>query len=331
MNSRNPSIDLAKLIASWMIVAIHTGLFSDINETLYFAVIHVLCRIAVPFFAICSGYFLGKKCIFERNPESAEANGKVFWKQWKKLVLIYAFWTVVYLFVSIPNWIKSGWFSAWAFVDYVVAAFTKGPYYHLWYLLGMIYVLPMCYIVICWIHRKYWTGMTILLWICEIFGYAYGYVFSVAPEWIMDVLSRFDVFIRLLSLLLTGMMISQKEINRGIWCLTGFMISFVLLFGEAFALKSVGQEAVSYIFFTLPTAYFLFNCIHKLKMKLPVKNTSRMAEISMVIYCIHPILVNLSKSVVPNSIIHFLLCTAGSTLLGWMFLLCKYKTVMKEG
>lgn len=36
----------------------------------------------------------------------------------------------IYLFISIPEWIETGWFSAWAFVDWGIALLIKGSYYH---------------------------------------------------------------------------------------------------------------------------------------------------------------------------------------------------------
>ena len=57
---RNYTVDLFKFFASLLIIGIHTSPFSDVNENVYFFVVHVFCRLAVPFFAVCSGFFLAK-------------------------------------------------------------------------------------------------------------------------------------------------------------------------------------------------------------------------------------------------------------------------------
>ena len=55
---RNTTIDLAKFIASLLIIGIHANIGSDINDTLRFLVVDILCRLAVPFYAVSTGYFL---------------------------------------------------------------------------------------------------------------------------------------------------------------------------------------------------------------------------------------------------------------------------------
>ena len=58
ITQRNAAIDLAKYIASIFIIGIHTGFFSDINQTLAFVFQNIIFRTAVPFFAVCTGFFL---------------------------------------------------------------------------------------------------------------------------------------------------------------------------------------------------------------------------------------------------------------------------------
>lgn len=61
MARRNLTVDFAKYIASLSIIAIHTGLFADVHPELYFVVVQTISRMAVPFFAVCTGYFLASK------------------------------------------------------------------------------------------------------------------------------------------------------------------------------------------------------------------------------------------------------------------------------
>ena len=88
MNLRNNTIDFAKFIAAFLVVAIHTSLFSDVNQTLYFVFNELVCRLAVPFFAICTGYYL---CLSVNNGQFNKV-----WKQEWKLIKIYALWTFLY-------------------------------------------------------------------------------------------------------------------------------------------------------------------------------------------------------------------------------------------
>lgn len=69
MNKRktNVALDSAKFVAAIMVVAIHTNAFKDINIKFYNFCSYCIFTFAVPFFFICSGYFLGKKIGRSKN------------------------------------------------------------------------------------------------------------------------------------------------------------------------------------------------------------------------------------------------------------------------
>lgn len=55
------SLDLSRWIAAFLVICIHTvplSSFSRLGNALF---VQVVCRLAVPFFFVCSGYFLRKK------------------------------------------------------------------------------------------------------------------------------------------------------------------------------------------------------------------------------------------------------------------------------
>lgn len=73
----------------------------------------------------------------------------------------------------------------------------------------------------------------------------------------------------------------------------GLIISFILLSVEAFVLKSFGQDSVSFIFFTLPTAFFAFSTVIQLKFAQEMKIGRLLGTVSLFIYCFHPMVVGL--------------------------------------
>ncbi len=309
MNGRNTSIDLAKFVASLMIVAIHTGLFSDVNETLSFAVVHILCRLAVPFFAIGTGYFL---C---RPAQNLKA---VFWRQWKKLVILYGVWTVLYLFHSIPIWIEIGWFSPFAFVDYAVGTVTKGSHYHFWYLWGMIYTLPVFYLLLKTVPGKILPVLAAGFWVLKAATYCYGGFLPASG--LLDLLQKADGFLCLLPLLLTGAVIAgQKGRNNAFYAL-GFAVFGLCLTIEAFLLRNAGQSAFSYILFTLPTGYFLVRLILGTNICVPATVGRTLGQVSMFVYCVHPMIVELTEDVFHSSMVHFGFTAVMSTALGFAYL-----------
>ena len=312
MRTRNNTIDLFKFISSILIIGIHTNLFVDINDTLNFAVVDIICRLAVPFFAVCSGYFLSKS--LSKNEYGAKPIKKQEWK----MIKLYALWTLLYLLYSIPTWIKTGWMLFGAFKDYALATVTQGCHYHLWYLISLIYALPLFYLCVRFIkNRKLLLVIMILLYIIKALSYGYSQWLPVFMQSAFRMGNRFsalfDTVFLLLPLLLLGFFITQKKISLK-FSLVGFIVSFSLLTVEAFTLKSFGQESVSFIFMTFPTAYFLFSLISQLDWKLNGKICSMLGASSLIIYCFHPMIRELLEGVVTNSILMFIIVATVSVL-----------------
>lgn len=314
-NNRNYTIDLFKFISSILIIGIHTNLFVDINDTLNFAVVDIICRLAVPFFAVCSGYFLSKS--LAKNEYGAKPIKKQEWK----LIKLYALWTVLYLAYSIPTWIKTGWMSFGAFKDYAFATVIQGSHYHLWYLISLIYALPLFYLCVRFIkNRKLLLVIMILLYIIKALSYGYSQWLPVFMQSVFRMGNRFsalfDAVFLLLPLLLLGFFITQKKISLRI-SLIGFIVSFSLLTVETFALKAFAQESVSFIFMTFPTAYFLFSLISQINWNLNDKICTLLGSASLIIYCFHPMIVELFIDIVPSSILLFIITSTISVIVSF--------------
>ena len=323
MNDRNYTIDLFKFISSILIIGIHTNLFVDNNDTLNFAAVDVICRLAVPFFAVCSGYFLSKS--LAKNEYGAKPIKKQEWK----LIKLYALWTVLYLAYSIPTWIKTDWMSFGTFKDYALATVTQGCHYHLWYLISLIYALPLFYLCVRFIkNRKLLFVIMIVLYIIKALSYGYSQYLPVFMQSAFRMGNKFstlfDAVFLLLPILLLGFFITQKKISLK-FSLIGFIVSFSLLTVEAFALKAFGQESVSFIFMTFPTAYFLFSLISQINWNLNGKLCTLLGSASLIIYCFHPMIVELFIDIVPSSILLFIITAIASVVVSLVFVIVKAK------
>ena len=318
-NNRNYTVDLFKFISSILIIGIHTNLFVDINDTLNFAFVDIICRLAVPFFAVCSGYFLSKS--LAKN----EFRAKPIKKQEWKMIKLYALWTLLYLLYSIPTWIKTGWMSFGAFKDYALATVTQGCHYHLWYLISLIYALPLFYLCVRFIKsRKLLFVFMVAFYVIKALSYGYIQWLPTFMQTIFGIGGKFsalfDAVFLLLPLLLLGFFISQKKIPLKL-SLIGFIVSFSLLTVEAFTLKEFGQESVSFIFLTLPTAYLLFSLISQMNWNLNGKVCTLLGSASLMIYCFHPMIVELFIDIVPSSILLFVITTIISVAVALMFVI----------
>lgn len=317
---RNDWVDVLKYVSALLIIAIHCNLFQDVNRTLYFAVVNVICRFAVPFFAMCTGYFLAKK---ERTADNSAAVNRMFLRQEKKLILLYIVWSGVYLLWSIPKWINTGWLSAHAFLDYAVGAATKGAYFHLWYLLSLLLALPLLLLCLKKCKPKQMLALAICLYAVKAIQYAY-YVFL--PAWAGTALTLlyrlpglFDAVFCLLPLLLLGAYCAREEVCGSAWKTIAVCSSLlILLISEKLMFTSLGRNDVSYLFLAFPLAYYVFRVV--LLIRRPIKNSMlprRLGAASLFIYCVHPIIIE----IIPLSatLLRFAAAAALATLLGLLY------------
>ncbi|MDA8169324.1 MAG: acyltransferase family protein [Nitrospiraceae bacterium] len=154
-SARIESIDLFRVIACLAIIAIHTQPFalghfgysaysdnrflSAGNLELIAVLINQGARFAVPFFFLAAGYFFGKKVL------SGVAPWKLFAGYSKKLLLIFFFWSLVYMLLPAePGALgRYGYVSLlrmkfeWAFSN-PATFMLEGFKPHLWFLMSLI-------------------------------------------------------------------------------------------------------------------------------------------------------------------------------------------------
>ena len=61
LNKRLPAIDFFKWLSSILVICSHVRPFIGISENIDFVFTQLFCRIAVPFFWMCTGFFIGMK------------------------------------------------------------------------------------------------------------------------------------------------------------------------------------------------------------------------------------------------------------------------------
>ena len=325
---RNTTIDLAKFTASLLIIGIHANIGSDINNTFGFLIVDILCRLAVPFYAVSTGYFLASVWGGER------VNKTLLLRQENKLIKLYFIWSALYLLYSIPWWLHEGWFSPWAFVDYAIGAVKNGAHYHLWYILGLFYALPVMFflLVICKTRLKVLLLLSISLYVVMLLFYSYDWILPYGGGRLHQLLSisfpATAALFLILPMLLLGFCIGNTPVLSKRIANIGFILSFLMLCTEAFFLKARGYIKVSYIVFSYPTAYFLFQAL--LNIRSDSKLFTKLAGISVYIYCFHPMVVETVGKTTNNSIVLFLITVVISIFTGWGFIEIKRRIERKR-
>lgn len=283
-------VDLVKFVSAIFIISIHTQPLENINKEISFVLEDILGRMAVPFFLVCSGYFIGKSS--KNTGEIFLPNKEYLKRQFIKILKLYVGWSLVYFPIVVYNWNKIGWFSAFAFVDWIIGFFTRGSYYHLWYLISLLYAIPLVYFIMRMVKKKYYSIIIVVLYAIQVIVYAYNFTVSDFIPNILKICNYFAcIFIaitRVLPFLLLGIMIAQE--NKGKNTVKMFLINFVCLVIEAYALRVNNKETVSYIFFTLPTSYYFFKTILEVEKNIHIRSFE-VFRASTFLYCVHPIFV----------------------------------------
>lgn len=159
---RIPALDMAKCVMAILVVAIHVEPFSG---DLAFYYNNCLARIADPMFFAISAYCLIAKCR-ENHWEKS-----VFILYMKRIAMLYAGWTVIYL-----PWIitfclreaKAGSQVIWlGFMpektQWMALLFQKilfaGPFGPLWFLTALLFAMPIVYLLAS--REKAWVGVAL--------------------------------------------------------------------------------------------------------------------------------------------------------------------------
>lgn len=306
VSKRNNSVDAFRFLASIIVIAIHTRPVSG-NSMFAFWINEVFNRMAVPFFVVCSGYFL------------AQSNN--YKKFWINIFKLYITASLIFLICHIIEWNNTGWLSIHSFFDWMFSFFVSGSYYHLWYLLAILYALPL----LIFFNRLFkskstYILMTFLLWCLQCFLY----VFQIDGNPLLKIVA---ITIRVLPLLMLGKVISSKE-NLSKNTIKKYMLALVLLSIEVFILRYKGFSQFSYVIFTLPVAAYGFQCVLHIRDFSPLKKYNKYFRLNTEIYIYHPLVIFiLSLLGVKNP----LLCFSLTFILTLLLCIClKWKKLYKS-
>lgn len=322
-DSRNyTGIDIFRIVAAFLIVAIHTSPLSSFSETGDFILTRIIARIAVPFFFMTSGFFLISR--YSRNTE--KLNTFI-----RKTCLIYTAAILIYIPINIYN----NYFEMDNLLPNIIKDIVfDGTLYHLWYLPASVIGAVIAWYLV----KKFGCTKALLtssiLYFIGMFGDSY--------YGLIEKISGFNTFYRLIFqvsdytrngiffapvFFVMGGLIADNRIRMSLKkSALGFVASFALMFGEAMTLHRFNvQRHDSMYLFLIPCMYFLFNAI----LNFRGKRIKSLRTLSLVIYIVHPMMIiavracakllNLWDVLVENSIIHYFAVCFASMALGMVF------------
>lgn len=288
-------IDLVKFLCAIMVFIIHVRPFpeqlSSFTDNFNFYLQHCLCSIAVPFFFICSGFFLFKKMSL------SDINIDIVRNYCFKILRLLGIWSVL------------------SFI---------GETEHLWYLgATVIATILLCFCFYSHIKISYIGVIAVLLYVIGLLGDSYyGLIAPLKNISIFHYIlrgyetffetTRNGVFMGFIFVLM-GAWFAHHNIKLAPWAsLVGFIVSMLCLFIEALWLRRHDfQIEYNMYIFLLPAVYFLFAFASNVQLKdHPIYKHLR--KLSMMIYFSHLVLnefawmtVSILNKILPVQVIRY--------------------------
>lgn len=128
--NRNISLDILKIVMAYMVVGLHADFMGDVSAAARYLTVNGLFRIAVPVFFVINGFFFYSA--LQENPA----------KWFKRALLLYGFWTLVYIYF----WLRPDEFTVMKSIKITIVTVLVG-HNHLWYLPAMIGAAAVLYLL----------------------------------------------------------------------------------------------------------------------------------------------------------------------------------------
>lgn len=164
------AVDFAKFAAALLVVAIHIPPLEDCSLWLSHEFEQVVCRMAVPFFFLCTGYFLGGKIRDEKRIKEYLLH----------IIKMYFFWTICYFYPMLERFWKQE-HTVWENVTELLRRFFLiGSYIQLWYLLATVVAVAMLYffVSVLKVRGKILIILALLLYLAGVMGNSYRHMFD---------------------------------------------------------------------------------------------------------------------------------------------------------
>ncbi|MCI8589880.1 MAG: serine racemase VanT catalytic subunit [Clostridiales bacterium] len=303
----NPSknygaLDLARLVAAFLVVAIHTGPLLCFGETVDLILTRIIARIAVPLFFMISGFFV----LCAPSP----------WHFIRKNLLLYIAAILLYL----PIGIYAGHFDPMTIAQAIQMLLWDGTFYHLWYLPACITGILFVYYLCKHLPLKPVILITFGLYLIGLLGDSYfGFVrgtpidhYFYQPLFRIFSYTRNGLFFAPFFITL-GAAIRNRQTLTIRQCAAFLPLSVLFLISEGLLLHQFHQTRHDSMYlFLIPVLFLLFSFL----CALPVRPLPYCRLLSMWIYILHPLAIlfvralakrsALQNLLIQNSLIHFI-------------------------
>lgn len=315
-------LDRFRVAAALLVIAIHTSPLMSFHPDADFFLTRVAARIAVPFFIMVTGQFAVSGFLY------GDKTAGQLWDYVKKIVFIYGIAIVIY----IPLGIYAGHYKNITGMRVLQMLIFDGTFYHLWYFPACITGVVLVYLMSRCGNIKSVLILSGILYAIGLFGDSYFGLIENVP--VISVLyglgfqvfsyTRNGFFFVPLFLVL-GAVIGRKEPSEKIFCVTGFVVSFLLMTAEAFILRHFDLQRHDSMYIALIPVMVFFYQILLLGNKKP---SALLRKTAAWIYLLHPAMIvavrgaarvfHCTSLFVDNSLLHYIAVTLLSVLAAFL-------------
>jgi len=301
------NIDILRLLAAIMVVAIHTYPLMSINNDLDYLVTRIAFRIAVPFFFMLTGYFLLPK---------AFANKINLKKYIIKILKLYILATIIYL----PLNIYIGYFQNNNILSIIKDLLINGTFYHLWYFPALLTGILIIYFSHQKIGKRLTLPIVFILYFLGLFGDSYFKITQTIPLlrkfynlifYIFDY-TRNGIFYAPIFIYFGFLLHAKKQPISFKKNLVLIFINYLFLLIEGMILYylKIPKHTSMYIFL-LPVSFYIFNLIVNTKLT----ENKNIRKLSNYLYILHPLFITIVHwvlkyiplTIINNSVVNYIL------------------------
>lgn len=320
------ALDGMRFLCALMVVAIHTSFTKSLPFPVYFATMSV-CSVSVPFFYACSGFFLFDRFTFAKNGkiEKSKENLRVMLRYEKRLAITYLIWTVIYFSLNIYRTIREGYVLKNYLLSMPKKFFLDGSEYHLWYVVCLLYAVPLLYLFLRYVGLKWIPVLMTVFFVIGQFQEGYSALNTPFHTFLQPAVNAmgygFMVFSRAIPFLCVGMLLRKRPIECG-RLLSISLAAICFLFGgaETYLIHRYINPDVNlrYNMFLLGTLFFLFAFLISLPQGSPklTEPAAFLRSTSSLVYFIHPFIMRIYHFISSSeSRFYFFIIAACSVLL----------------
>lgn len=307
---RNETLDFMKFIFSICIIAIHTSVFKYFNSTLYYTIPMGLMRIAVPFFFVTSGYFF-----YQRLQDNKDSKSYIL-----RLIKIFIIFEGAEVLIYTPALLFSHNFHILPYLWKMISVGLGGIY---WYLISLI----LSFVIVTPLWKKKRINPTLIIGLI-----LYLMVFSVDSYSMIFNQTRIHSLAKIhtciwtwpqaglcssLFYLSVGALIYQKK-PKITYSKVFLVLSLICLIVESYLLQSHGaSDANCYISLIIGTPLLFIEVLKHPNMKI---HTNQLGKMSLYIYAVHPIVLNIFGLVIPQDLPLFLIGSIISIIIAYLII-----------